>query len=152
MAPGRHYGAFMTVVALGAYCDLASSVQAPANPGDLSFAVSEFAVLDDGRRITLHADRGWSESLRRYVPKGEPLPVNWGEPLDPWEHMSRDDLMRSTLLVVLPDDDDDPDDHPYEWLAGRLSEHGIRASAAELRCLPYTVELSPQLEQRLPRA
>ena len=142
----------MTVVALGAFCDLASSGQAPANPADLSFAVSEFAVLDDGRRITLHAERGWTDSLRRCVPTGEPLPADWGDPLDPWEHMSRDDLVRSTLLVVLPDDDDAPDDHPYEWLAGRLHGHGIRASAAELRSLPYTVELSPRLEQRLPRA
>ncbi len=66
--------------------------------------------------------------------------------------MSRDDLVQSTLQVVLPDDDDAPDDHPYEWLAGRLSEHGIRASAAELRALPYTVELSPRLEQLLTRS
>ena len=126
----------MPVVALGAFCDLASSGQAPANPGDLSFAVSEFAVLDDGRRITLHAEHGWTDSLRRSVPKGEPLPADCGEPLDPWEHMSRGGLVQSTLLVVLPDDDDAPDDYPYEWLAGRLSEHGIRASAAELRSLP----------------
>ena len=78
----RHYGVFMTVVALGASCDLVSSGQAPANPGDLSFAVREFAVLDDGRRITLHAERGWTDSLRRNVTKGKPLPADWGEPRD----------------------------------------------------------------------
>jgi hypothetical protein len=91
------------------------------------------AVLDDGRRITLHAERGWTDSLRRHASKGEPLPADRGEPRDAWQHLSRDDLVRSTLLVVLPDDDDAPDDHPYEWLAARLSEHGLRPAAAALR-------------------
>lgn len=142
----------MTVVALGALCDLVLPEQSSASPGGLSFDVSEFAVLDDGRRITLHAERGWTEWPRRSVPADEPLRADRGVPLDPWEHTSREDVVRTTLAVVLPDDDDDPDDHPYEWLAGLLAEQGIRASAAELRSLPYIVELSARLEEQLTRS
>lgn len=80
---------------------------------------------------------------------GRALPADWGEPLDPWEHTSREDIVQTALAVVLPDDDDHPDDHPYEWLAQLLAEQGVTASVEDLRALPYTVELSPRLEQRL---
>ena len=43
----------------------------------------EFAVLDDGRRLTLHQDRGFSTSAT---------------------HMTADHAERSVLMTVLPDD------------------------------------------------
>jgi hypothetical protein len=139
----------VTVVALGALCDLVPAEQDSASPGGVSFDVSEFAVLADGRRVTLHAERGWTQWARRSFPVGEPLPADWDAPLDPWEMVTREDLVQSTLNVVLPDDDDHPDDHPYEWLAELLAEQGISASADDLRGVPYLVELSPRLEARL---
>lgn len=71
----------MSVVALGAFCDLVPPEDYRGSPGGLSFSVREFAVLDDGRRLTLHAERGWTQWPRRGVPHGEPLPDDWDEPL-----------------------------------------------------------------------
>ena len=139
----------MHVVGLGAKCDLVPSENSTASPGGLSFLVSEFADLADGRRLTLHAERGWTQWPRRAVPQGEPLPDDWNEPLDPWLFTTRESVVQDTLNVVLPDDDDDPDDHPYEWLVGLLAQQGVSVSSDELRALRYTVELSSQLEDRL---
>ena len=139
----------MRVVALGAFCDLVPPEDYGGSPGSLSFSVSEFAVAHDGRRLTLHAERGWTQRTRRAVPHGEPLPSEWDEPLDPWSFMTRDSVVQDTLNVVLPDDDDDPDDHPYKWFASLLAEQGVSVSRDELKALPYTVELSQLLEDRL---
>jgi hypothetical protein len=83
------------------------------------------------------------------VPQGESLPDNWDEPLDPWSFTTRESVVQDTLNVVLPDDDDDPDDHPYDWLAGLLAEQSVTVSSDELRALPYAVDLSRRLEDRL---
>ena len=51
------------MVGLGACCDLVPEHRAGAGPGSTSFAVDEFAVLADGRRLTLHhGERGSSVS------------------------------------------------------------------------------------------
>lgn len=139
----------MRVVALGGVCDLVPPEESTARPVGLSFSVSEFAVLADGRRLTLHAHRGWTQVPIRSVPHGEPRPDAWDEPVDLWMFTNREAVVQDTLNVVLPDDDDDPDDHPYEWLAGLLAEQGVSVSPDELRGLPYTVELSRRLEDRL---
>jgi hypothetical protein len=47
-----------SVVGLGAICDLRS--QQPNQPFSQSFSVSEFVTLDDGRRVILHEDRGFT--------------------------------------------------------------------------------------------
>lgn len=141
----------VTVTALGATCDLVPPERSTAGPGSLRFTVSEFADLSDGRRLVLHDERGWTDSLRTAVTDGEALPADWSPPVDPWAFVTRGDVVRSVLNVVLPDDDDDPDDHPYEWLAGLLIGRGVHTSASELRVLPYEVELSQRLEARLPR-
>lgn len=138
----------MHVVALGALCDLVSPAEYGGSPGGLSFSVSEFAVLHDGSRLTLHAERGWTQWLRTAGEHGR-LPEGSDEPLDPWSFTIRQTVVQNVLNVVLPDDDDDLDDHPYIWLAERLAEHGVMASPDALRSVPYTVELSSRLEQRL---
>ena len=136
---------------MGATCDLVPPEQSTASPGGLSFTVSEFADLSDGRRLILHSERGWTEWLRTAVPAGELPPASWGKPADPWAFATREDIIQSVLNVVLPDDDNDPDEHPYGWLAKLLTGQGVHASASELRALTYKVELSQRLEARLPR-
>jgi len=127
------------VVALGAWCDLVPPNESTASPGGASFTVAEFAVLDDGRRIILHAERGfttWSRQTGR------------AEPLDPWSSLTATDLEREVRNVVLPDDDDTDDEHPWEWLASLLHRHGVGASTERLKEVPYRVEFSERLLHR----
>ena len=128
------------VVSLGAWCDLVPPNESTASPGGASFKVAEFAVLDDGRRITLHAERGFTTW---HFQSGR------AEPLDPWPTVTATDLEREVRNVVLPDDDDTEEEHPWEWLASLLHRHGIRASPERLKQVPYRVEFSERLLQRL---
>jgi hypothetical protein len=138
----------MRVVALGALVELDEADASPDRAGTADFSVSEYAVLEDGRRLTLHDERGWSSGpvmVAHFTPP--PWPPEPAAAL--WSTLNRDDIVRTTLAVVEPDDDDDPDDHPYRWLAQLLGSHGVAATAEELRPLPYAVEFGPRLEARL---
>jgi hypothetical protein len=96
----------------------------------VSFVVHEFADLTDGRRITLHEDRGFTTSAQ-------------------WRYLTLDDLERDVRTTVLPDDDDTQDEHPWEWLAELLHVRGVDATAEELRLVPYDVVFSERLRARL---
>jgi hypothetical protein len=96
----------------------------------VSFVVHEFADLADGRRITLHEERGFTTSAQ-------------------WRYLTLDDIERDVRTTVLPDDDDTQDEHPWEWLAELLHVRGIDATAEELRLVPYNVVFSERLRARL---
>lgn len=64
------------VVRLGAWCDSVTE-----DERRISFRVGEFAVLADGRRLTLHTDRGFD--LRA---------GSFGRTPDPWAHLTLDQL------------------------------------------------------------
>ena len=145
----------MSVVALLAYCD----VRDPITPADLevarrpteagwspapvvgwrddgrsvSFSVAELALLADGRRILLHAERGFTTA-------------RW-PPGDKWAGLTAADLESNVLATVLPDDDEPAEDHPYDWLAALCAEHGLAVTADELRQVPYRVEFSDRVHQ-----
>ncbi|MDT0277266.1 hypothetical protein [Blastococcus goldschmidtiae] len=151
------------VVALGAECDLlteqearaellaqAPPADAPAtvgwapyvpvpevlvlDPRAVSFRVAEFADLSDGRRIRLHAERGFTIG---------------GGP-DPWAGLTLDQLTDDVLNTVLPDDAEDTgEDHPWSWLAELLRVQGVDAGPEDLRGLPYAVEFSNRLRARV---
>jgi hypothetical protein len=105
------------------------------SPGSLNFRVEEFAVLADGRRLRLHAERGFALSAGA----------------DPWEHLTLGELAQDVRATVLPDDAEDTgEEHPWDWLAELLRGQGIEASAEELRALPYDVEFSERLRARVP--
>ena len=61
----------------------------------ISFDVHEFADLDDGRRLTLHEERGFTTSGQ-------------------WRYLTLENLERDVRTTVLPDDDDTQDEHPWE--------------------------------------
>jgi hypothetical protein len=145
------------VVGLGAWCDFVTEADYRSRfPGfesspavdeaieefkrGASFDVHEFAVLDDGRRITLHDQRGFTTAVR--VSDGS-------TPGDTWQHLTLAELERDVLTTVLPDDDETQDEHPWEWLAGLLRDYGVEASADELRALPYEVVFSDRLRARV---
>jgi hypothetical protein len=98
----------------------------------LHFRVQEFADLSDGRRITLHDERGYSTS----------------GPSDPWRYQTVESVEADVRTTVLPDDDDG-EEHPWEWLVELLHAQGIDASTDELKRVPYRVELSERLLAKL---
>ncbi len=118
--PGR-------VVGLGAICDLGPEHFEEAR--SQSFSVSEFVTLEDGRRVILHEDRGFTIGWRS---SGE---LRSG---DIREHETLESLTRDVLNVVLPDDDE-CEDHPWSWLADLARARGLIVTVEDLRGLPYEV-------------
>jgi hypothetical protein len=106
----------------------------------LSFVVHEFSELADGRRLTLHEERGFNTST---------MASSGPAPSDQWRYLTLEALERDVRTTVLPDDDDTQDEHPWEWLAELLRVHGIEATAEELRLLPYDVLFSERLRARV---
>jgi hypothetical protein len=53
------------------------------------------------------------------------------------------------LTTVLPDDDDTQEEHPWGELVRLLQLQGVEATAEELRVVPYRVEFSERLRERL---
>ena len=156
----------MTVIGLGAWCDYVTEEEERARlrlevsrsdskpgsgwaPADenaleqahferrLSFRVQEFADLADGRRITLHDERGYSTSS--VLPSG---------PSDPWRFQTLESIEFDVRTTVLPDDDKG-EEHPWEWLVELLHAQGVDASIDELKRVPYRVELSERLLAKL---
>jgi hypothetical protein len=104
------------------------------SPGGIHFRVEEFAVLADGRRIRLHAERGFS--------------LSGG--VDPWEGLTLENMEANVRTTVLPDDAEDTgEDHPWDWLAALLRAQGIHASVEQLRAVPYGVEFSDRVRARV---
>ncbi|PWU52769.1 hypothetical protein DLJ47_17895 [Micromonospora sp. S4605] len=129
--PGR-------VVGLGAICDLRP--QRPGETDSQSFSVSEFVTLEDGRRVTLHQDRGFT--------------IGWNSTGDPRTGAApagetRDSITQNVLNVVLPDDEDDTEDHPWSWLADLARARGLNVTEQDLRGLPYEVVLTDKVTQWL---
>ncbi len=127
------------VVRLGAECDLTRE----SGP-ELSFRVTEFADLAEGRRLVLRAERGFTSRL--HGPGAD-------EPGAAWRHETPAGLAADVLTTVLPDDAEETrEDHPREELAGLLRDRGVAVPVAELRWVPYVVELSDRVRARLPAA
>jgi hypothetical protein len=128
VTPGR-------VVGLGAICDLRP--QRFDDGRSQSFSVSEFVTLEDGRRVILHDDRGFTIGVGRASERLDDLRA----------HETRDSITRNVLLVVLPDDDEtaEGEDHPWSWLAELARARGLNVSAEDLRGLPYEVVLTDEV-------
>jgi hypothetical protein len=88
--PGR-------VVGLGAICDLGA--QRPDDARDQSFSVSEFVAVEDGRRVILHEDRGFTVGLRS---TGRSNPGDLREHDHPYSWLA--DLAQARGLDVSADD------------------------------------------------
>ena len=127
------------VVGLGAICDLDETSQ---DGRAQSFAVSEFALLNDGRRVILQSDRGFTIGLGT----GSEVPSDLATA------ETTDSITRDVLNVVLPDDDDSGDEHPWEWLADLAQARGLDVTAADLQVLPYQVILTASVSQWLQSA
>jgi hypothetical protein len=129
--PGR-------VVGLGAICDLRPQRSDEAR--SQSFSVSEFVTLEDGRRVILHEDRGFTLGLGSSGESGSG---------DIREHETLESLTRDVLNVVLPDDDECAEDHPWSWLADLARARGLNVTAEDLRGLPYEVIFTDKVRRWL---
>jgi hypothetical protein len=110
----------VTVVVLGAWSELVRR-----DERGMDIDVHEFAVLDDGRRLTLHRDRGFGTSAT---------------------HLTAQHLQSSVLTTVLPDDAEvTGEDHPWEWLASLIREQGAAVTPEQLKAVPYVLEFGPRL-------
>ncbi len=124
---------------------------APRGAGDgdpyrISVSARHEAVLEDGSRLLLLDDRGWTEELRGTGADGID---------DLWALTSERDIVKTARTVVGPDEafgartqDDMEADH-WNALAEILRAQGLVVDAGELRQLPHDVELSDRLRARL---
>lgn len=120
---GRH-AAGVTVIRLGAHCELEG-----ATPRQRNYRISEFAVLDDGTEVTLHMDRGMSIALH-----GSDAASSG------WTMMTVESLEVSVRTAVLPDAADEAgEEHPWAWLLALLEARGVHSTEAHLKTLPYEV-------------
>lgn len=154
------------VVALGAWCDMVTEDEArdelvamgitgesfEEEMGHVrrraSFDVAEFALLGDGRCLTLHAgELGFSSGALRIGAQEASVAVDSS---GAWRYLTADGVEASVRTTVLPVHDADGDDeHPWEWLTQLLGAHGVRTTVDHLRSVPYVVELSDRLTERL---
>jgi hypothetical protein len=109
-------------------------------------SVRHEAVLEDGSRLPLLDDRGWTEELRG--PGADAID-------DLWVLTPERDIVDTARTVVGPDEpfggrsqDAMESDH-WKALAENLRAQGVAVDAAELRKLPHDVELSDRLRSRL---
>ena len=93
-APSLH------VVGVGAICDLRTPGSDDGH--SQSFSVSEFVLLENGQRVILHKDRGFT------IGSGAGALRDYETP---------ESITQDVLNVVLPDDDECGDDHQWSWLA-----------------------------------
>src|ERR1700741_4333580 len=68
----------------------------------LSVAARQEAVLEDGRRVVVLDDRGWSEQLN--VVRPDDAPAAQGEPPSIWAFVTVEELDRDAGVVVGPDE------------------------------------------------
>jgi hypothetical protein len=95
---------------------------------------AKYALLSDGREVTLLDDRGWTTS----APLGE---------------ISLTHFVRNVYTVVLPDDAEETgEEHEWQRFEQRLREAGVAVTPDELRALPYRVILGDRLRSRLGRS
>jgi hypothetical protein len=121
----------------------------PAAHGDarsISVSARLEAVLDDGSRVLLLGDRGWTESIRG--PGADAVD-------DLWSATSEDHIAETARTVVGPDEpfgdrsQEDMEDGHWATLARTLRAHGVAADAGELRRLRHDVVLGEELRARL---
>jgi hypothetical protein len=125
-----------------------ADVNEDADDRRISASVRHEAILDDGRRMLLLDDRGWSETLGG---------AGANEVADIWALTSEQDIVETARVVVGPDEpfdgrsQDDMDTDHWNALAKDLRALGVDADAGELKQLPHDVVLSEPLLARLSR-
>jgi len=104
--------------------------------GRPQFYAKEFAELDDGRRILLKDDRGWSH-----------WPVNSGN--NPWKVAIGRELTKEALLMLNPVLRPGEGDAWIEWVTERLRRLGVNVDLASVHAAPFRIEFGPRVQHEL---
>ncbi len=110
-----------------------------AHPRQMSVSARHEAVLENGCRVLLLADRGWSAS----------------GPPNVWALTSIEEIADTARLVIGPDEpfdghsQEDMEADRWASLAAVLRHHGVDVDAAELGRVPHDVVLGEQLLARI---
>lgn len=128
----RHDGHVVHVTRLVTFVEVDDPV---ADPRQMSVSARHEAVLTNGGRVLLLADRGWSASGLPNI----------------WAATSVEEIADTARMVVGPDEpfdghsqEDMEADH-WASLAAALRRQGVEADALELGRLPHDVVLGEQL-------
>lgn len=121
----------------------------------LSFSLTEFADLSDGRRAILSNDRGFGGTLHAvdWNPvTGEVRDASWHEGSelealvsDPWRFTTRESLTKSVIAALDPEDDQEW----YRWVVERLGSQGFEVDPESVEAAPYQVEFGTQVLEEL---
>lgn len=132
----RHDGHVVYVTRLVTFVEVDDTV---ADPRQISVSARHEAVLMNGSRVLLLADRGWSAS----------------GPPNIWAVTSVEEIADTARMVVGPDEPfgrrsqkDMEADH-WASLAAVLRRQGVDADALELGRLPHDIVLGEQLLARI---
>ncbi len=116
------------------------------------------AELNDGRRLVLLSDRGWSAQAGYSWERGhEPSPEEHERlrSRSIWATQSIEDIQETARGVVGPDEPwgdrtyDDAEAQHWGWLAGVLRRNGVDVDAGTLSALPQDIELSDRVLARI---
>jgi hypothetical protein len=129
-----------------------------ADARQMSVSARHEAVLEDGRRVLLLDDRGWTSSTLRASWAGDIPDGNvQREPLDSWALTTVEEIEETARVVVGPDEpaegrsqEDAEADH-WAYLARVLRQQGVVVDALELKRLPHDVVLNDRLLARVGR-
>jgi hypothetical protein len=122
----------------------------------MSVTARHEALLEDGRRVVLLDDRGWSGQLGGFSTDRASPSQDWRErPPSIWMFETVEELERTARDVVGPDEPFDTltqaemQARHWEGLATILREQGVEVHAAGLKELPHDVELSARVRERI---
>lgn len=120
----------MHVVGLGVSCSLDH-----ASEGSLSFALQEFACLDDSSRVAFRSDRGFGISYRPHGGQGK---------------LTESELRHHVAMAMLPDEgvtEDAGERLPWHEYCELLERIGITASVEILKGGPHVIHFSPEVRR-----
>ena len=133
----------LKVVALTAVCELSKESPGQGGGTTLHFHFAEYAMLDDGRRILVRDDRGFSS--------GPPTMANiltgkYTVPdIDPWLYKTAERLERSVLTAL---EYDTPEEKEWE-VASRLLAQGITVNPGTAHTASWQVEFGKSVREKL---
>ena len=117
-----------------------------ADPRRISVSARHEAVLDDGSRLLLLDDRGWTQELRG---------AGADDVDELWAITTERDIVETARMVVGPDEpfggrtQEVMETSHWNALAEMLRAQGVVVDVGELRRLPHEVELSDRLRARV---